>query len=161
MDSTTLTSFISKSLIPFHLYHKYSWIFAMKCWHRMITDENALCFDLHNIPKLYTMQLLTLFPTNEVRIRFVPVNYTIVFKMVNLLTLITIWIFKKQLEETFSPCFVFGEKNCWVQVLESPTLYTVCWIAYFSIVHLHCFITDCAQSVLLNDWGENMCILVT
>lgn len=63
------------------------------------------------ISKLYTMQLLTLFSTNEVRIGLVRVNYTIVFKMVNLLTWVAICIFKKQLEETFPACVVFGGKK--------------------------------------------------
>jgi len=52
----------------------------------MITDENALCFDLRDISNLYTMQLLTLLSTNEVRIGLVHVNDAIVVRMVNLLT---------------------------------------------------------------------------
>ena len=88
----------------------------------MITDENALCFDLRDISNLYTMQLLTLLSTNEVRIGLVHVNDAIVVRMVNLLTWVAICIFKKQLEETFSTCFVSGEKNYWGQALEPPTL---------------------------------------
>lgn len=151
---------MSKSLIAFH---RITQIFLNICSEKLMQSDHwwkcPLFWPAWYFKVTYNEVINSFFSTNEVRIRLVHVNYTIVFKVINLLTWVAICIFKKQLEETFSTYFVFGEKNCWGQALEPPTLYAVCWITYFSFILFTFFYHFYAQSTFLNDWGRNTGIL--